>query len=159
MPGAGKTTVGKILAEKMNCRFVDLDSLIFEKSGISHHELMKQKGEGELKALEEKYALEIDFNDIVFSPPGSMVFSEKVMEKAKNESVVIYLKVSKDGIEKRLGENLYKDGIIGLETKGLAGVISERVPLYEKYNDFIIETDGLEPETIMFKIFNLLKII
>ena len=45
------------------------------------------------------------------------------MQKIKENSLVIYLDVSKEEIERRLGENLYKDGIIGLKEKGLAAYL------------------------------------
>jgi len=152
LPGSGKSTVGKILADKLKLNYVDLDMLIFEKEGINHHEILKQKGESELKHLEEKYALELDFNDLIFSPGGSMVYSPSVMEKIKNESMVVYLVASAEDIKKRLGERLYKDGIIGLETKGLENVVKERLPLYEKYADFSITTSDLSPEIILNQI-------
>lgn len=152
LPGSGKSTMGRILANKLRCNYIDLDILIFKKEGVGHHEILKQKGESELKRLEEKYALELDFNNLIFSPGGSMVYSSSVMEKIKNESAVVYLVASAEDIKKRLGKRLYKDGIIGLETKGLENVVKERLPLYEKYADFSITTSGLSPEIILDQI-------
>ena len=156
LPGSGKSTVGKILAEKIKHRYIDLDILIEEKEGMYHHEIMKQKGEAELKRLEEKHALELDFHELIFSPPGSMVYSHNVMERLKNDSLVIYLMATAADIRERLGEHLYTDGIIGLETKGLEGVVNERLPLYEKYADHHIATSGLTPEEVLVEV---LKII
>jgi len=156
LPGSGKSTIGKILANKLKYRHVDLDKLILEKEGVSHHEIMKQRGEKELKHLEEKYALELDFSNLIFSPPGSMIYSSSVMEKLKNESLVIYLVASAEDIKERLGEKLFKDGIIGLETKGLENVVKERLPLYEKYADCSVKTSGLNPERVLVEVLNMI---
>ena len=152
LPGSGKSTVGKILANKLKCNYVDLDILILQKEGVGHHEILKQKGDNELKRLEEKYSLELDFDNLIFSPGGSMVYSSSFMEKAQKESLVIYLVASAEDIKKRLGKKLYEDGIIGLETKGLEGIVKERLPLYEKYADLHISTSNLDPNVIVSEI-------
>ncbi len=155
LPGSGKSTIGKLLAEKIKHRYVDLDILLLEKEGINHHEILKQRGEIEFKRLEEKHALELNFHELIFSPGGSMVYSATVMEKLKKESLIIYLVATAEDIKQRLGDHLYTDGVVGLETKGLAGVVSERLPLYEKYADHHIITTGLSPETILEEILKL----
>jgi len=143
MPSSGKSATGKALKDKLKCKYVDLDILILEKEGVSHHQVLKDRGEDVLKNLENKYTLELDFENLIFAPPGSIIFSESAMEKIKKESFVIHLGVSEEEIKRRLGDNLYKDGIIGLETKGLSKIISERLPLYKKYADLYIDTNGL----------------
>jgi shikimate kinase len=101
---------------------------------------MKRKGGQALSHLEEQYALSLNLQNSVFAPPGSMVYSQKAMEKIKRDSIVIYLEATPETIEKRLGENLYKNGIIGLEEKGLSGLMAERIPLYKKYADFTLHS-------------------
>jgi shikimate kinase len=148
MPSSGKSATGKNLKDKLKCKYVDLDILILEKEGISHHQILKNRGEDALKKLEEKYTLELNFDNLIFSPPGSIIFSKKAMQKIKEESFVIYLGVSEEEIKRRLGDRLYKDGIIGLETKGLSQIISERLPLYNGYADQYIDTNGLNVEQV-----------
>lgn len=136
MAGAGKSAIGKIVAEILNWKFVDLDKLILETQGMTHHAYMKQNGEQALNALEEKLTLGLDLKDTVYAPPGSMVYSGRAMEKIRKDSAVVYLETTPDIIKKRLGDRLYQNGIIGLEEKGLAGVMAERTPLYQKYADY-----------------------
>ena len=140
MAGVGKSTVGKIMAEVLGWQFWDLDKVILERQGISHHKYMKRNGGQALSQLEEQYALSLNLQNSIFSPPGSMVYSEKAMQKIKADSVVVYLQAQAETITKRLGKNLYKNGIIGLEEKGLAGVMAERTPLYEKYADLTLHS-------------------
>lgn len=157
MPSSGKSVTGKILTQKLNCNYVDLDILIQEKEGMHHHQILKEKGENTLKNLEEKYTLELDFEDLIFAPPGSIIFSENAMKKIKENSFVIYLGVNEKEIKRRLGENLYKDGIIGLETKGLNQIILERTPLYQKYSDLFIDTNNLNKEEVVKEVLEKIK--
>jgi len=140
MAGVGKSSVGKTVAEILGWQFWDLDKVILERQGISHHEYMKRNGEQSLSLLEEQYTLSLDLQNSVFAPPGSIVYSPKAMEKIKTESIVVYLEATPETIEKRLGENLYRNGIIGLEEKGLSGLMAERIPLYKKYADFTLHS-------------------
>lgn len=142
MAGVGKSAVGKLVAAFLNWRFVDLDQMILETKGMSHHDYMKQHGEEALSELENQLALRLDLSDTVFSPPGSMIYAGQAMEKIKKDSVVVYLEAEPETVKQRLGDRLYQNGIIGLEEKGLAGVMAERIPLYEKYSDFKFISKG-----------------
>lgn len=129
--------MGRIMAQMLDWKFVDLDKLILETQGITHHEYMKRNGEEALKALEDKLTSELDFENTVFSPPGSVIYwSPENLEKLKENSTVVYLEADPETIEKRLGDRLYKNGIIGLEEKGLKGLMAERTPLYEKLAEY-----------------------
>lgn len=157
MPSSGKSVTGKMLANKLGSKYVDLDILIEEKEGMHHHQILKERGEKVLKELEEKYALELDFENLIFAPPGSIIFSEIAMKKIKENSLIIHLGVGEEQIKKRLGKNLYQDGIIGLETKGLSGIIKERSPLYQKYADLYIDTDNLKKEEVLTEVLKKIK--
>lgn len=158
MAGAGKSTVGQILATMLGWRFVDLDKLILQTQGTDHHSYMKQNGEEALKQLEEHLTMDLDFNRTVFAPPGSVIYSSKSMEKIGQESTAIYLMATPVVIEARLGDRLYENGIIGLEEKGLTAVMAERIPLYEKYAQYRIETSDQSKEAIAKKIIMELKL-
>ncbi len=140
MAGAGKSAVGRSMAELLGWQFWDLDKIILERQGISHHEYMKRNGEQSLSQLEEQYAMSLDLQNAVFAPPGSMVYAERAMERIKRDSLVVYLRTTPGIVEKRLGERLYKNGIIGLEGKGLPKLMAERAVLYEKYADYIFDS-------------------
>jgi len=151
MAGSGKSAVGKIMAQTLGWNFVDLDKLILQTQGISHHDYMKMNGGQALSALEERLTLGLDFKDTIFAPPGSMVYAQKAMEKIKRDSTAVYLKTTPEIVEKRLGERLYQNGIIGLEEKGLAKLMAERSVLYEKYADYTFQS-GEQTKEEMAKI-------
>lgn len=152
MPGSGKSTIGRLLAQQLMARFIDLDALICEKEKKSHSQIMKENGEKELLKLEEIYTLGLDFASLVFSPGGSIIYSPKAMEKIKKESKVVYLEVPLKEIKKRLGREAKNRGIVGLAEKGIDGLFLERTPLYRNCADTIINCSGLSVKEIIGKI-------
>jgi len=157
MAGVGKSAVGKGFAELLNWKYIDLDKYILSKQGMTHHEYMQAHGERALGELENRYALEIDLMDTVFAPPGSMVYAKEAMGRIKRDSLVVYIKSTPEIIAERLGRRLYTNGIIGLEEKGLKGVMEERIPLYEKYADYTFVSGRQTKKEMAEKILNGLK--
>ena len=157
MAGSGKSTIGIILAEILNWQYIDLDKLILETQGISHHEYMEQKGEAALSELENKLTLNLNFQNLVFSPPGSIIYSVSAMEKIKNNSTVVYLEAEPETIEKRLGDKLYQNGILGLKEKGLKKLMEERSVLYEKYADLTFHSEEQTKQEMANNIISELK--
>ena len=157
MSGSGKSTTGIILAEVLKWRYVDLDKLIFETEHITHHEYMEKNGENALSELENKLTLELDFKDLVFAPPGSIIYSPSAMEKIKNNSTVVYLETEPETIEKRLGDKLYKNGILGLKEKGLKKLMEERAVFYNKYANSTFHSEKETPQEMADIIISALK--
>lgn len=157
MAGSGKSAVGRTLAAMVNWKFVDLDKLILETQKISHHDYMEKNGEAALSALEEKLTLGLNLQNTIFAPPGSMIYSPKAMQKIKKDSIVVCLQASPEIIAERLGDNLYKNGIIGLKEKGLAGVMAERAVLYQKYADYTFVSKRQSREAMAKKVLKGLK--
>lgn len=141
MAGSGKSAIGEILAKMLNWQFVDLDKLILEKNGITHHQIMEKNGAEELTRLENEYTLDLDFANLIFSPPGSIIYSPSAMEKITKNSIIVYLQTDPAIVEKRLGERLYQNGIVGLKEKGLKKLMEERAVLYQKYADFTFHSN------------------
>ena len=152
MPGSGKSTIGKILADRLGWQFVDLDILIKEKEGKGHDQLIKELGEEKFLEIEEKQTLALDFNRTVFSPGGSVIYCPAAMEKLKRETRIFYLYLPLEAIEKRLGKNIDSRGIIGLKEKGLTKLFEERNVLYKNFSNQIIDCSGLTEESIIQEI-------
>lgn len=157
MPGAGKSAIGKRVAKKINWNFVDLDVLILETQGMHHHEIMTTRGEQTLMDIEQELTLELNLEKTIFSPGGSIVYSKKAMDKLKRDTRVIYLAVPLEQIKKHLGENINRNGIIGLKDKGIEGLFAERVPLYEAFADLTIECAGENLQEKVEKVFLVIK--
>ena len=152
MPGVGKSTIGRILAERLGFKFVDLDVLIYDKEGKSHDVVARESGDHKLMELENKYTLELDLTNTIFSPGGSIVYSPQAMEKLQNETNIIYLDLPLEELKGRLSHNLETRGIVGLTEKGLDGLFAERTPLYRKFAHHIVDCLGLNEEEIINRI-------
>ena len=152
MPGAGKSTIGKMLAERLGHNFVDLDILIKEKEGRSHADILEQDGTETLLAAEEKHTLGLNLEKTVFAPGGSIVYSPRAMEKISGETILIYLSLPLSEIKRRLGKNIHSRGIVGLKEKGLASLFNERTPLYQNAAHFVIDSASLTDEAAVEKV-------
>jgi shikimate kinase len=139
MPSSGKSTIGKLLAENLKWKFIDLDELISQEEGIDITELIQKKGEKELSRLETDYTLKQDLSNIVFAPGGSIIYSETAMEKIKKETAVIYLEIPLDEIEKRISKHRRSQIIVGLKEKGLPKLFEERILLYKLNADQTVD--------------------
>lgn len=157
MPGAGKSTIGKMLAKQIGFKFVDLDILIKEKEGRSQADILEKDGADALLSAEEKHTMDLDLGKTVFSPGGSIIYSPEAMEKLKNETRVIYLELPLKDIKKRLGKNIFTRGIVGLKEKGIDDLFAERIPLYKSFANHIISCFTLTDKSIVNKIINLIQ--
>lgn len=141
MPGAGKSTVGVLLAKRIGYKFLDSDLLIQEKEERLLKEIIAAEGLTGFLAIEERVNREIDVKRTVIAPGGSVVYGPSAMEHFKETGTVVYLKISYEELEKRLG-NLVDRGVALKDGMSLADLYEERVPMYEKYADVIIDENG-----------------
>ena len=99
MPGAGKSTVGVVLAKRMGYRFVDSDLLIQEREQKLLHEIIFEQGiEGFLR-IEEEVNASIAMENSVIATGGSAVFGKKAMEHLRSIGTVVYLQLPYEEIE------------------------------------------------------------
>ena len=148
MPGVGKSTIGKLLAERIGYEFTDLDISIKEKFDKSPEEMIDCFGEQRLLDIEKQALYELDLNNRVVAPGGSIVYNEDLMNNLWNRAFRVYLADTFENIEARIGDGAGR-GIIGLKTKSLREIFDERKPLYEKYFDIAVKCTGKEKEDIV----------
>ena len=137
MPGAGKSTVGVVLAKKLGYAFVDSDLIIQSKEGRLLHEIISKRGIEGFWKIEETVNASIEAHRCVIATGGSAVYGAKAMEHFKQIGSIIYLQLSCDAIADRLGD-LSERGVTLKEGQGLPELYDERIPLYEKYADVTI---------------------
>ena len=151
MPGAGKSTVGVILAKALGRTFIDTDIVIQENAGRLLQEIIDREGPGAFLKIEEKTILSLHCHNSVIATGGSVVFSQKAMESLKKEGVVIYLAISFEEMEERL-RNITTRGIVLFSGESLSDMYHERVPLYEKYADITVDCSKGDFEDIVEKV-------
>ncbi len=153
MPASGKSTVGVILAKVLGKKFIDTDLVIQLREDALLADIIKEKGvEGFMKS-EEEAILSVDENNTVIATGGSAVYGEKAMEHLKKNGTVIYLKVEKDELFKRL-KNIKERGVVLKQGETLEEMYDNRSVLYEKYADIIIEERKCTIEETIEKIQN-----
>ena len=151
MPGAGKSTVGVILAKMIGYQFTDADLLIQKQEGKLLHEIIAEKGTDGFIEIEERVNASIEASHTIIATGGSVVYGKKAMEHLSCIGTVVYLKVPYDTLEKRL-EDIKGRGVVLKEGQTLRTLYDERTPLYEKYADIEISEDGLNVEQTVEKL-------
>ncbi len=137
MPGAGKSTVGVVLAKAMGYDFIDSDLLIQAKTGKRLFEIINEKGIDGFLDVENAVNAQIQTERTVIATGGSVVYGEEAMKHLQSIGKIIYLQVSYEDLEKRLG-NLLQRGVAIRSGNTLLDLYNERVPLYEKYANLVI---------------------
>lgn len=149
MPGCGKSTVGVILAKIMGYRFLDSDLLIQEKENKLLSEIIACEGLDGFNRIENRVNTSIDVNRSVIATGGSVVYGKDAMEHFKKIGIIVYIRLPYEEIANRLGD-LTKRGVSIKDGQTLLDLYNERVPLYEKYADIIIDENGMTiPETAL----------
>lgn len=147
MSGAGKTTIGKLLSEKLDMDFLDTDEIIENDENRKIKDIFANEGEVFFRNLETECAKKVaKLKKVIISTGGGMILKEENMDALKESGVVIYLKRSVESIKKSMDTSnrpLLRDGL-----SKLYEMEKQRAGLYEKYADFIALNEGKEEETI-----------
>jgi shikimate kinase len=144
MAGAGKSTIGRALAKRLNYTFIDVDRLITEKTGMPLQDLIDKQGDSALIRFEEESILGLgQLDNCIISPGGSVIYSREAMKHLKEISKIVFLDAPFRSIVRRI-PNARKRGIVGLRDRSLKELFEERLVLYNKYADFSIKIRGRE---------------
>lgn len=144
MPGAGKSTLGVVLAKIMNYDFVDADLVIQGKRNQTLQAIIDACGPLGFLEVENQILSEIEANETVISTGGSAIYSEEAMAHLKEIGVIVYLKISYEQLVGRLSDlqerGVVLKGGIGMSLKEL---YVERKPLYEQYAEITVDVEDL----------------
>lgn len=151
MPGAGKSTIGVVLAKKIGFHFVDSDLVIQRCEGRLLHEIIEQEGTEGFLAIENKVNGSMWEKHAVIATGGSAVYGKEAMNHFGEIGTVVYLKLPYEEIEERLGD-LNERGVVLKPGQTLKMLYEERVILYEKYADVVIECAGKSIREIVVEI-------
>lgn len=156
MPGAGKSTIGVLLAKTMLMSFTDTDLLIQKKYSSSLCSIIADKGIEEFLKIENDVICEENFENCIVATGGSAVYGAQAMSALKENGILVYLKLSPAELEKRIN-NIHTRGIAMKEGTTIAELYEERASLYEKYADITVECSFLSPEQCVDRIAEKLK--
>ena len=150
MPGAGKSTVGVVLAKILGYDFVDSDIVIQQQMGKRLCDILEEDGLEVFLEIENRINAGLNLKQTVIATGGSVVYGKEAMEHLKSIGTVLYLRLSCSCIEQRLGDLKHR-GVAMKEGETLCGLYEERSELYEKNADFILDCDNLTIEETIAK--------
>jgi len=140
MPGAGKSTLGILLAKELGLGFVDTDVAIQVREGKTLQEILEASDYIKLRNIEEQVLLSEDIANKVVATGGSSVYSEAGMARLKDNATVIFLDVPLEELGKRIS-NFDSRGIARKPDQSLESLFEERCKLYKKYADIAVDCD------------------
>ncbi len=156
MPGVGKSTLGVVLAKELGFEFVDADLLIQKRENRLLKEIIAEDGvEGFLK-IENDVNASINTDKTVIATGGSVIYGAEAMEHLKEIGTVVYLKLDYETLDSRLG-CLKGRGVVLKDGQTLKSLYEERIPLYEKYADIIVDEQGLNLEETLTSVLKSLR--
>ena len=151
MPGAGKSTVGVLLAKSMGYDFLDTDLVIQSRQKEKLQSIIDNRGLDVFLSYEEQALLSVNAEKTVIATGGSAIFSEKGMEHLKKNGICVYLKVPEQELISRLS-NIKTRGIACKSGETLSQIMAQRKSYYEKYADVTVCCSGATAEEIVEKI-------
>ena len=158
MPGAGKSTIGVILAKVLGKDFIDADLVIQKKEGRLLREIIEQEGPDDFLAVEERVNAGICPDAAVIATGGSVVYGQRAMEHLGRIGAIVYLKLSYPAVESRL-RDIRGRGVVLRDGQTLLDLYQERAVLYERYADVTVEEDGLGVEETLEKTLQALEML
>ena len=148
MPTSGKSTVGVILAKIMGMDFLDTDLLIQQREGMLLPDIIERKGVDTFLKCEENALISIKKENTVIATGGSAVYSMAAMDFLRQNGVIIYLKVEKDELLRRL-KDVKERGVVLRDGETIDEMFETRSELYESYADVVVyENDNTIEETV-----------
>ena len=156
MPGSGKSTVGVVLAKAMGYRFIDSDLLIQEQEERRLCDIIEEEGQEAFLKIEDEVNSKINAKNTVIATGGSACYCDRAMQHLREISTVIYIQLSYEEIERRLGD-LTKRGVVLKEGYTLKDLYEERCPLYEKYAHIIVDAEDLDLKGVVEKLQIIMK--
>jgi shikimate kinase len=155
MPGAGKSTVGVILAKTLGMNFIDTDIVMQEKTGRMLQEIINRDGIDAFLKTEECITLSLECENSVVATSGSVVFSDKSMKYLRKKGIIIYLYIGYGELVRRIN-NITTRGIVLAAGQSLSDMYNQRIPLYEKYADITVDCSEMDVEKIIENISSIL---
>lgn len=151
MPGAGKSTVGVLLAKELAKDFVDTDLLIQAQQGKTLQEIIEEQDYLVLRQIEENILLTMDGDKHVIATGGSAIYSAAGMNRLKTLGEVIFLDVPLEDLIERI-DNFDTRGIACRPGQSFAELFAERRALYLQFADTVIACADKQPGQVVREI-------
>ncbi len=158
--GSGKTTIGKILSNKLGLKYISTDEEIVRRTGKSIPEFVKEHGWKRFRDVETQVAKALsDEDNIIIDTGGGIVLREENVKALKKNGFVIFLSAPPSVLAERIKDDTMRPPLKEGKThwEEVKEVLEERLPFYRKAMDVEISTDGKNPEEVCEEIIKILK--
>jgi shikimate kinase len=156
MPGAGKSTLGVLLAKELSRSFLDTDIYMQAREGLALQSILEERGITRFLEMEESHVLTLRLTGHVIATGGSVVYSPKAMAHLKNRGIVILLDLSVPLLVARI-RDMDSRGIAMAPGQDLETLHRERAPLYARYADIRISCDHKGHEAVLREVLSRLE--
>ncbi|MDX2496090.1 MAG: shikimate kinase [Desulfuromusa sp.] len=147
MPGAGKSTVGVILAKRIGFHFIDTDLVIQAQEKCRLQQIIDTQGLENFRKIEEQMLLSLHTEHSIIATGGSVVYSKKGLEALGGTGILIYIQVSLTALQKRIAD-MGQRGLVMAKEQTFEQLYQERTPLYEKFAKLTISGEGINAEQV-----------
>ena len=151
MPGAGKSTVGVILAKRIGFHFIDTDLIIQAQEKQRLQQIIDACGLENFRKIEEQMLLNLHPEQSVIATGGSVIYSKTGLEKLGQAGCLIYLQVPLQALQKRIAD-MGQRGLVRDKGQTFKQLYQERTPLYKKFADLTISCEDINAEQVAAKI-------
>lgn len=157
-PGSGKTTIGKLLAKKINIDHVDTDQVIESRTGRKIADIFLEDGESGFRKIEREVVLEcLQLDSTVISLGGGSILDDEVSNRLKKEKWVVYLEVSISNAAPRVGFNTERPLIVANPRQQWLRLFGQRKEVYESLGKLRVSTDNKKPKLVAEEIAGLIS--
>jgi len=156
MPGCGKSTVGVLAAKGLMMDFVDTDLLLQKQGGKPLQQMVDELGTAGFSKAEEDCICTLDVQSTVIATGGSVAMEARAMEHLRKNSTVVFLHLSYESVEKRLG-NIKTRGIAMEKGQTLRDLYEKRQSFYYACADKVLEADGQTVEETVEALMKLVR--
>lgn len=141
-PGAGKSSIGRRVAQRLGLEFADSDSLVEERAGKPVSDIFVSDGEETFRAMErEQIARALEDFDGILSLGGGAILDEGTRTALRDQRVV-WLEVDLTNATQRVGLNSARPLLLGNVRGTMLAMLEQRSPLYAEVADYRVETSG-----------------
>ncbi len=147
MPGAGKSTVGVILAKRLGFDFIDTDLLIQSQEKCRLQQLIDTRGLDNFLEIEEQILLNLHAQHSVIATGGSVVYSEHGLKKLGRSGYQIYLQIGLSTLLQRIAD-MGQRGLVMNKGQTFEQLYQERTPLYENFADLTLTCEEMNAEQV-----------
>jgi shikimate kinase len=156
--GAGKSTVGRTLAGRLDMEFIDTDRLVVERTGRTIADIWRTDGEDAFRDREHA-AVQTACEEVgrVIATGGGAVLHERNLKLLREAGPIVYLQVSLDQVEARLGVGSGRPLMADRTTAQRESLLAERAVTYDRIADIAIDTDDRSPDEVVEAIVEALR--